>query len=318
MANNLISVIVPIYKVEDYLSQCIESIISQTYRNLEIILVDDGSPDKCPQICEDYAKRDNRIKVVHQLNGGLAAARNAGLKIASGDYVSFVDSDDWLMPEMYETLLSTANTANSDITVCDYYISSKDKLTTKSRNTREMVVLNSPKDFYLHIIEPYPILKFEVWNKLFRRNLIDNTRFKKGQIYEDIYFDRILLSKSKLIAFVDAPLYVYRQNRPGATNSAFNEKRLCKFEELNALISDIEKLGYNEVSLRYKRYGAENAIAIYNLARKYKGQKKEKKYIYRCFEEYYKSNEYRSIRHMLFHYSPFLFSVISDMTKILR
>ena len=118
MSQPLISVIVPIYKVEEYLDRCVESLINQTYKNLEIILVDDGSPDNCPQMCEAWAQKDSRIKVVHKENGGLSDARNAGFEVATGDIISFIDSDDWIEPEMFETMLSQMEKDDSDIVSC--------------------------------------------------------------------------------------------------------------------------------------------------------------------------------------------------------
>ena len=118
----LISVIVPIYKVEHYLPKCIDSIIHQTYQNLEIILVDDGSPDNCPEICDEYAKRDKRIKVVHQENGGLSAARNSGVEMANGEFLCFVDSDDYIHPKMYEILYKNLKKFKADISICDYNV----------------------------------------------------------------------------------------------------------------------------------------------------------------------------------------------------
>ena len=117
----LVSVIVPVYKVEFYLSECIESILKQTYQNLEIILVDDGSPDDCGSICDKYAQQDKRIKVFHKNNEGLSEARNYGIERATGDYLSFVDSDDWIEPDMFETLVSVVVVNDSDIVCCGYY-----------------------------------------------------------------------------------------------------------------------------------------------------------------------------------------------------
>lgn len=262
-----ISVIVPIYKVEQYLVQCIESILSQTYHEMEVILVDDGSPDNCPQICDDYAIKDNRVIVIHQENGGLSDARNAGLNIARGEYISFVDSDDWLMPKMYETLVGLIEESSADIAVCNYY-SFDGNLSTTSNSTNEIITLKRTEEFFHHIIEPNPVLKFEVWNKLFRRNVIGDIRFKKGQRYEDIYFDRMVFGKVQCVVYVDQPLYVYRLGRPGNTNSTFSEKRLSKFDELDDFITMLEHRGMNNVSRRYKQYAAESAIAIYGIARR--------------------------------------------------
>ena len=117
---DLISVIVPIYKVKKYLNRCIDSVINQTYNNLEIILVDDGSPDSCPQICDEYAKKDKRIKVIHKQNGGLSDARNAGLDIASGDFVSFIDGDDYIHPQTYEIVMDVINKCPAEM-ICFHY-----------------------------------------------------------------------------------------------------------------------------------------------------------------------------------------------------
>jgi len=117
----MISVIVPVYKVEQYLRQCIESILNQTYQDLEILLIDDGSPDRCGIICEEYAKKDPRIKVFHTENHGLSAARNVGLQIAKGEYIGFVDSDDWIEPDMYEILLRRLEETDTDISVCEIW-----------------------------------------------------------------------------------------------------------------------------------------------------------------------------------------------------
>ena len=118
--NDKISVIVPIYKVEDYLDRCIESIVGQTYSNLEIILVDDGSPDSCPQLCDEYAKKDSRIKVIHKQNGGVSSARNEGLKFAHGEYIGFVDPDDYVHPSMYEKLIDCIHKNQCQIAVCRF------------------------------------------------------------------------------------------------------------------------------------------------------------------------------------------------------
>ena len=116
-----VSIVVPIYNVEKYLEQCIDSIINQTLKEIEIILVDDGSPDNCPQICDDYVKKDSRIKVVHKTNGGLSSARNAGIEIATGDYIGFVDSDDYIELDMYEKMYNIAIENNVDFVMSDYY-----------------------------------------------------------------------------------------------------------------------------------------------------------------------------------------------------
>lgn len=138
-----ISIIVPVYKVEPYLRKCLDSIVGQTYQNLQIILVDDGSPDNCGKICDEYAARDRRIEVIHQANGGVSAARNAGLKLADGDYIGWVDSDDWIESGMYEYLLENALKYGADIAVCSRFERYKDKVIRRGWSNIE--VLNREK-----------------------------------------------------------------------------------------------------------------------------------------------------------------------------
>ena len=136
--NPLISIVIPVYKVEKFLGRCVESVVNQTYKNLEIFLIDDGSPDNCPQICDEWAEKESRIKVIHLENAGVANARNTALKQISGDYVGFVDSDDYVEPDMYEKLLDTALKNDADITFCSYQINDEDR----GENTVSLI----PKD----------------------------------------------------------------------------------------------------------------------------------------------------------------------------
>lgn len=167
----LISVIIPVYKTEAYLEKCVRSVMMQSYRNLEIILVDDGSPDGCPEICDEYAALDNRIKVIHKANGGLSDARNAGLNIASGIWISFIDSDDWIEPDMYEVLIRNANNTGAEISVGgvnDELISGDTILITKT--TYKGVLINetlSP----VQAMKRYFTTSWAAWDKIYRREL---------------------------------------------------------------------------------------------------------------------------------------------------
>ena len=238
---SLISIIVPVYRVEEYLPRCLDSLINQTYKNLEIILVDDGSTDNCPAICDSYALKDNRIKVIHKKNGGLSSARNAGLDIATGEWVAFLDSDDWVEPEMYEILYSLANNYNADISSC------------KSRNCYPAEYVQTLENFSVDIIEfdtdsiikdmlNQTHIRFEVWNKLWRKSLIGDVRFKVGQVAEDVYFDRVLFLRTNKIVHTNQILHNYVVDRPGATNSSFKEARLGIFEEFNEWISELNAI----------------------------------------------------------------------------
>ena len=160
----LISIIVPVYDVEPYLRKCIDSILIQSYRDLEIILVDDGSPDNCGAICDEYAEKDKRIKVIHKKNGGLSDARNAGLDIATGEYIGFVDSDDWVMPDMYEYLYKAVKEYDADMSVCGYY--DYWGKTISGRYCQDIQVYKGQEG-----IKALLDLKFGnyVWNKLYKR-----------------------------------------------------------------------------------------------------------------------------------------------------
>ena len=179
-----VSVIVPIYKAEKYLSGCISSIIEQSYRDIEIILVDDGSQDSCPKTCDEFARKDKRIKVIHQNNKGQSAARNADIDNATGEYLFFVDSDDRLHPQAIEILLNIAEKTNSPITISNYFLkSSKKQKFSLFRDTCSI-------EFKFHTNPVKDMLKTRyvsslVWNKLFRRELFKNWRFIEGIKFED-------------------------------------------------------------------------------------------------------------------------------------
>ena len=188
MEEPLISVIVPVYKVENYIERCVDSIVNQTYHNLEIILVDDGSPDQCGMICDRYAAKDPRIRVVHKRNGGLSSARNAGLEVATGDYIGFVDSDDFIDNKMYENLL-LAICADNAIGIASCMIRrvlNGDISDYKKEWIIEEQRIISPQDFSRKLLSTE--YNFTVWSKLYRRSLIADVRFEEGKINEDVLF----------------------------------------------------------------------------------------------------------------------------------
>ncbi len=213
MKNGLISVIVPVYKVENYIHECVDSIIAQTYTNLEIILVDDGSPDNCSKICDEYAEKDSRVKVIHQENGGLSAARNAGLDIATGDYIGYVDSDDYIELNMYEELYEAIKEYNSDLSICGvkkFELENRlevygNKSLTKNEFLKELLSEN---------------VKSYVCNKLYKKSLFDNIRFPEGELFEDLKIMHLIAEKTTVVGFIDKTFYNYRirQNSITADN----------------------------------------------------------------------------------------------------
>jgi len=200
----MISIIVPIYKVESELRQCLDSIISQSYTDIEILLVDDGSPDTCGEICDEYAQRDDRIRVFHTENKGLSAARNLGLDNAKGDIVAFIDSDDWIEPDMIESLARVLSETNSDIAVSGYLLENN-SWTQNSDVEGALYEGNASLSALLT-----KKLNNNVWNKIYRKELFQDVRFPEGKNYEDITVMHRVLHKAKRVAVISEPKYHYR------------------------------------------------------------------------------------------------------------
>ena len=227
-----ISIIVPVYKVEKQLNTCIESILNQNFINYELILVDDGSPDECGEICDEYEKKDKRIKVIHKKNGGLSDARNAGLNIATGKYIGFVDSDDIIHPQMYEKLYNVIRKYNFDIVQCKFKKFKKIEDIEKSLNRHnESVEEYTNKEAIIDMIDNNKI-NVNTWNKLYKRELFENERFPKGKIHEDEFLTYKLIYKSNKIAYINEELYYYYQNDNGIMNGSNLLKRLDRIEAL--------------------------------------------------------------------------------------
>ena len=200
-----ISVIVPVYKVEAYLRKCLDSIVNQTYRNLQIILVDDGSPDDCGKICDEYAAEDNRVEVVHQENGGLSAARNAGLALVTGDYIGFVDSDDWIEPDMYEYLLENALKYQADIAVCGRVERYVDKEVFRGFSEIEVLAREPALKYLLQ----NDLLQNYAWDKLYKRELFQDICFPSGKTFEDVAVMHKLFIKAERVVCLPEAKYNY-------------------------------------------------------------------------------------------------------------
>lgn len=223
-----ISVIVPVYKVENYIHECIDSILNQTFQNLEIILVDDGSPDNCGKICDDYAQKDNRVKVIHQENAGLSAARNAGIQAATGKYLCFIDSDDYISADYCQTLYNLLITTSYDYSVCGV------------KRFDDGQVPQSLEKECISIFTNYEYLglqlnkqrEFGVWNKLYRREIFDKILFKTGKLHEDVFWsgDLARVCSNGVIETTKECLF-YRQ-RMGGIVSQTSEK--CSPDKVEA------------------------------------------------------------------------------------
>ena len=237
--NSKISVIVPIYKVEKYLCKCVDSIINQTYKNLEIILVDDGSPDNCPQICDDYAKKDSRIKVVHKENGGLSDARNAGMKVATGEYVSFIDSDDYISLDFYQTLVNVMVNEKSDIAECDLVKFYEDKPIESVDSTDEIITFDTEKGLSMLMAENE--FHQHVWNKLYKSDIALSVPFAKGKLNEDEFWTYQIFGQAKKVSKIKKPMYYYLQRAGSIMGNGYNLRRLDALEGKNNRQKYIEK-----------------------------------------------------------------------------
>lgn len=203
----VISVAVAVYNSDAYLERAVESILNQTYRNLEVILVDDGSTDRCPEICDRYARQDPRVRVIHKKNGGLFSSRNEGIRQATGTYLAFVDGDDWLEPDMYEKMLSALEECRADLAVCQYRRIYQDG--TVDRSTGRLVVLEGQEilEKYLEEEEELPIQN-AAWNKLYRRSMLGDLTFPP-RWYEDMLYTIQLLNLPQRSVFLDQACYNY-------------------------------------------------------------------------------------------------------------
>ena len=224
MKNELVSVIIPVYGTEEYLDRCIESVIAQTYPYLEIILVDDGSPDNCPAMCDAWAKKDNRIQVIHKANGGLTSARKAGFESAKGEYIIFFDSDDYVEENMIEELVNKALATDKDITMCSYYRDTSDQVYPVFLGYEKSIIEQEQlcDDFILPIIRPMkgdPVTNAFMWTKLFKKNKIREEYFLSEREYytEDVLFNIQIALHINGIALVNKPLYHYCENRSSLT-----------------------------------------------------------------------------------------------------
>ena len=240
-----ISVIIPVYKVEKYLDRCIQSVVSQTYHDLEIILVDDGSPDRCGKICDEWAEKDGRIKVIHKKNGGLSDARNAGLDIASGSLIGFVDSDDYIHPEMYQRLYETLINQGADLAVCGLYrIRELDGEIVRSEIPCKDQVIDSREALRNTC---YSACYMSVWNKLYRRTLFSCNRFLSGKISEDIFIMPGIYSECTKIALLSSPYYFYVQTPNSICRSALKVKNLDSVEAYYNMLLFCERNGYPDL-----------------------------------------------------------------------
>ena len=228
-----ISVIVPVYKVEKYLNRCVESIVNQSFFNFELILVDDGSPDNSPQICDDWAQKDARIRVIHKENGGLSSARNAGISIADGEYLLFVDSDDVIHPDSLNILMTAIQRTGAEIALGCFTRFAEDTIdVSQYLPWDEVIQIKSNLDIldgFFEDIANIPSL-VSACGKLWHRNLFNDITFPVGRLFEDEFTTYKLYHRANSIAFVNIELYFYYDNMEGITRTLNIEKRFDEYD----------------------------------------------------------------------------------------
>ena len=228
MSNMKISVIVPVYKVEPYLDKCVSSIVNQTYSNLEIILVDDGSPDNCPAMCDAWAEKDSRIRVIHKPNGGLSDARNAGMAAATGELMAFVDSDDRIATDMYEHLYQRLTEDSSDIAACGVQMVWTDETSHRMLTRSGNCILNQEEAMRAIIEESW--LKQPVWYKLYKTELVRDILFPVGKYHEDVFWSYQAVGRADKVSVSDHIGYYYLQRGGSIMGEGYSLKRLDAVE----------------------------------------------------------------------------------------
>ena len=269
MNEKKISVVVPVYKVEKYLDECMESLTSQTYKNLEIIMVDDGSPDRCGQMCDEWQKKDSRIQVIHQENMGLSGARNSGMKLMTGEYVAFLDSDDVMHPKMYEHLVAALEAEDADVAICGEVLFEEAPVEYECTQEYKVKAVENRLQLLQHFTDDWSITIIVVYNKIYKRELVDKLTYPVGTLQEDMYYQINAMLRANKAVWLDEKLYGYRQ-RPGSIMSAGDYsiyinclKGMCYQQKKihEAEIPEIEKL-YDSYVLRkaaHMRLEMENA-----------------------------------------------------------
>jgi len=240
----LISIIVPIFGVEPFLDVCVLSLIRQTYQDLEIILVDDGSPDCCDRICDHYAELDPRIRVIHKKSSGPSDARNAGLDVARGEYIGFVDSDDYVSSDMFASMLYLIESTDSDIAICGH-VRTSPKGKPMPYLSRNRIHTMDSQESIKKMLQVFYYESF-VWNKLFRRELFDGIRFPSGHLYEDLYTMYKLLDRAKRIAYQRNVKYFYRQRKGSIIHTKFSAKYF-DYVEASREVRDFVALKYPKI-----------------------------------------------------------------------
>ncbi|WP_226620259.1 glycosyltransferase family 2 protein [Cytobacillus firmus] len=259
-----VSVVVPVYKVEKYLHRCVDSVLNQTYTNLEIILVNDGSPDYCGEMIDSYAVKDSRIITVHKENGGLSDARNAGMEYVTGNYTMFVDSDDWLDVSMIEKLMNAITKYQADVVQSAFYYAYEDHLLYDNRyySSNDSPVILNNKILMYELVKNEKVKNF-AWGKLYKTELIKDLPFKKGVLFEDVFWAHKVMQRVETYVIVHQPHYYYLQRKDSIVAS-YTPRNLDILEGLKERHKFLEQY-YNELTNESLKVILKTSLIHYNL-----------------------------------------------------
>lgn len=322
-SNPEISIIVPVYNVEKYLDRCIQSILNQTFKDFELILVNDGSTDCSSMICDKYEKIDRRIVVIHKENGGLSSARNAGLDIAKAKYIGFVDSDDYINENMYEILYNEAIKNKADIVISEFEKVCENKEYVNNKLGKYKIVNYENMEILNQLFKEKNLIFVVAWNKLYKRGLFDNLRYEEGKIYEDEFIIHKLLYKSKRVTLIDFKLYYYVERKNSITKSKFNVINLMAIDSIKDRMEFFKKLKKRDwiykseflyIIVFFKNYN----MAKENLIEYKKEFKKHKKYFNKNIFNFLINPLFTNkekVMFFIFLISPYLYDKYGDIKK---
>lgn len=317
----MITIVVPVYKVEKYLSRCVDSILKQTHKDWQLLLVDDGSPDNCPKLCEKYAEEDSRIFVIHQNNGGLSAARNTGInwfyEQNNSDYITFVDSDDWLHPQYLEILLKGVIENDVKISVCNY---KRDDSNEKEYLDNTDYELTNPEDFLVNHSWQYNYSPF----KLYHKSVFTDVRFPVGKNFEDTFTTYKVLHKCKKIAYTGLQLYYYFLNEQGISHSPWKPSELVIFDAMQEQMKFYKEKGLKKAyEKEFQLFVHHHAYQIVRIKQNKKDFKKNKailKDIKKTLRKYLKENKDKfNVHNMTYSYEaayPFIMKLYALASKL--
>lgn len=308
--NKKITVIIPVYKVEKYLDKCVESVVSQTYKNLEIILVDDGSPDKCPTICDEWAKKDSRIKVIHKQNGGLSDARNVGIEQSSGDYIMFLDSDDYLDKTICEKLLNLNLKNATDFAFAFPKLIYENKEEPKVEVEKE-IKTDVVKGFdvvksLLNPVSPYMVT---AWAKLYKKEIFKRVRFELNRLHEDEFILHKIFEQSKSFAYTTEELYYYLQREGTITKTRKDKSYIDTFDAFTDRLNYLKN--FPELEQESVKWAIKKIRYTYlNMNKKVVSKEVQKKYL-DAYKRYYKKLNKKTLKDIAFYICPNLCRLIS-------